>query len=143
MRRIACLLLVASVLFLTGCTSYTSGLQQSIARADETAAIMALRGVASAENAYSLSNGVYGSMQQLTQSAFLDSRFSTERPTKNYVFKINVTPTSAGEAAFYSCNADPLPASDRIGRHFYIDSTSASIHTNDSQPATPSDPIMQ
>jgi hypothetical protein len=76
----------------------------------------------------------FGTFEQLTEEQMLTSRFSGEPPYKDgYVFTLKVTPGT------YTLNADPQ--SWRTGRnHFYVDSTSASIHMNPDQPAGPNDP---
>jgi type II secretory pathway pseudopilin PulG len=127
------------------CQTYTTGLQQSVARADETAAIAALHTIAVAQRTYAAGNdGAYGTFQQLSDAGYLDSRFNSDKPAvKDYVLNMKVTPKSEGQAeAFYSCSADPT-RTDAQGRHFYIDSASSGLHVNPSGPATATDPIAQ
>ena len=63
------------------CTSYTSGLQQSTTRVDETAAIAALHSITAAQRTYTISNGGnYGTFTQLSEAGYLDPRFNAERP---------------------------------------------------------------
>jgi Tfp pilus assembly protein PilE len=130
------LLLVAGGATLS-CQSYSTGMQQSVARADETAALAAILAISKAQVTYSVSNnGSYGTFAQLVQSGSLDSRFSSEQPkVKGYVLTMTAT---AGSPPSYSVNADPEPT--QAGRHFFLDSTSGLIHVNASQPATASDP---
>ncbi|HEY6229977.1 MAG TPA: hypothetical protein VIW64_01825 [Pyrinomonadaceae bacterium] len=122
------------------CQSYSTGLQQSVARADETSAIGALRAVATAEQVYALSNGDnYASFQQLAQGGYLDARFNSEKPVmKDYVLSMEVGRESEG--AFFRCKADPVDVAVKTGRHFYIDQ-SRLLHINDTQPASASDPV--
>jgi hypothetical protein len=129
----------------TACQSYTSTLQQGITGADETAAISALRAIAMAQRTYSISNsGEYGSLQQLTDGGFLDVRFSSGKPVKDYVLTLNVVPKPSGAPeGTYTCNADPDKQGAAAGHHFYIDSSTNNIHVNASQPATANDPIAQ
>jgi hypothetical protein len=126
------------------CQTYTTGLQQSVARADETSAIGALRTIALAQRTYSLSNGgSYASFQQLCDGGYMDSRFNSSKPeVKGYVLTMDVSAKPGSESGF-SCNADPLRAGEQAGRHFYIDSLSNEVHVNPTQPATASDPIYQ
>jgi Tfp pilus assembly protein PilE len=142
-RRAAtiCSLLVAACISFSACQTYTTGLKQDVARANELAAIAALHAIAIAQQTYSVSNGgKYGTLQQLVDGGFLDPNISNSEK-KDYVFIMNVGQKagSAGEE-FYSCNADPK---DKPGRHFYIDSTSREMHVNVTQPATSSDPTYQ
>ena len=120
------------------CQSYTSGLEQSVARADETAAIAALHSIASAQRTYSVTNnGAYGTFAQLVQAGALDSRFNTDQPKfRGYVLVMTVNSKGAGEDA-YTVAADP-EGPGLQGRHFYSDSSGV-IHVNASQPATAND----
>jgi hypothetical protein len=128
---------------ITSCQSYSSGLQQSVTRVDETAAIGALRTILTAQRSYSITSGDYGTFQQLTDAGLLDARFRGSNPVKDYVLTLQVTQKAAGaQEGSYSCNADPAQPETRSGRHFYIDSTSGQIHVNDAQPATVTDKTL-
>lgn len=120
------------------CQSYTTGLQQSSNRVDETAVLATLRTIGVAQRSYSVSNGGdYGTFQQLSEGGYLDSRFNSSKPeVKGYALTMNV-----GEKSF-GCNADPALPGAQPARHFYVDSSSAEIHTNPSQPATATDPVL-
>ena len=125
------------------CQSYSTGMQQSVTKADETAAISALHSISVAQRTYSVSNsGSYGTFDQLVQAGLLDERFKTDKPkVKGYVLTMSVTSKAEGapEGA-YSVNADPEGSGPQAaGRHLYIDSTSGLIHLNATQPATASD----
>jgi len=133
------LILMIVLLVISGCQTYTTGLQQSVDRADETVAIAVLNTIAKAQLSYSLSHeGSYATLPQLAEGGYLDSRFSTDKPLKDYVLTVSVN--SGGEPGF-GCLADP--ATGRQGRHFYIDSTSGEIHANATQPASATDPAIQ
>lgn len=137
--------LLLGTLIVAGCQKHTEALEKGVAGADETSALGALRAILLAERTYSLSNsGEFGTLPQLVDGGFLDSRFSSGRPAKDYIITLNVVAKEAGapEGSF-SCNADPDPTLQRVGRHFFIDSTSTTIHVNSSQPATASDPSLQ
>lgn len=126
------------------CQSYTSGLQQSRTRVDETAIISAIHTVVSAQRMYSISNsGSYATFRQLVQGGSLDVRFDSDQPRiKGYVLAMNVTQKgSAAEEDSYTINADPEAAGPQAGRHFFTDS-SGMIHVNPSQPATAADPPL-
>ncbi|MFN2500041.1 MAG: hypothetical protein ABR557_13240 [Pyrinomonadaceae bacterium] len=137
------LLIIAGVLFagsvVLSCQSYSTGLQQSVARADETSAMVALKTIYAAQQAYALSNGgAYATIQQLCAGGYLDERFNCSSPQiKDYVLSMEVGANS------YRLNADPTRAGEQAGRHLYIDSTSPLIRVNPTQPATASDPLMQ
>jgi hypothetical protein len=134
---LACIALV--VLF--ACQKHASSLQESTNRVDETVAIRALRNIDSAQKLYSVSHeGNYGTLAQLTEAGYLDSRFSSDKPLRDYVLTVNLNPKPES-APGYSCLADPVAG--RPGRHFYIDSISGTIHVNATQPASPADPVIQ
>lgn len=136
------LLAIASL----SCQPYTTGLQKSLAHADETAATGALRTIATAQRTYSVSNGGdFGTFQQLCAGDYLEARFNADKPTiKDYVLTMTVAAKEPGQPeGFFSCNADPVGTGAQAGRHFYIDSTSSALHANPNQPATANDPIVQ
>jgi hypothetical protein len=116
-----------------------------VAGADETSALGALRAILLAERTYSLSNsGEFATLQQLVEGGLLDSRFAGGRPARDYILTLNVVAKDGGAPeGSYSCNADPDTVLRKKGRHFYIDSTSTTIHVNNDQPATVSDPSLQ
>jgi len=143
-------ILLPGFLFVAGlgalaCQSYTTTLVESPGRVDEQIAISTLRTIAQAQSAFSLSNsGVYGSFQQLVASGHLDSRFSSSQPkVGGYILTLTVTNSSGGAESSYHCNADPDPASNRAGRHFYVGSASPEIRVNPSKPATANDEAFQ
>jgi hypothetical protein len=137
------LLLICALAF--GCTEYSTGLEKSASRADETSAIATLRTIAQAQETYGISNaGNYGTFEQLAEGGFLDPRFNHSSPEfHGYAFTMNVSSSSGPEPGFYSCNADPAATSPHGGRHFYIDSQSHDIRVNATQPATIKDEIVR
>ncbi len=138
-RYLVVILAVNALLAFCGCQAYTTGLKQSTDRADETTAIAALHAIALAERTYSVSNeGNYGTLAQLSAAGYLDSRFASDKPLKDYALTLTV---NSGSDAGYSCLADP--SDGRAGRHFFLESTSGLIHVNDTQPASASDPATQ
>jgi Tfp pilus assembly protein PilE len=138
-RLVGTVILTLAVASLLSCQSYSTGLQQSVARADEMSAVGALKTIATAQQAYALSNsGSYGAFQQLCEAGYLDERFNSATPEiKDYVLSMDVTADS------YRLNADPARAGEQAGRHLYMDSTSPLIRVNATQPATAKDPLMQ
>jgi hypothetical protein len=125
------------------CQSYSTGLQQSLARADEAAATGALHTIALAQQTYAATNsGNYATFQQLAAGGFLDSRFNTDKPAlKDYVLTMEAGVGAAGP--FYKCHADPTNTGPQAGRHFYLDSSSDVLHVNATQAASASDPVPQ
>ena len=141
-----CAILASTILICLGslsCQSYSTGIQQSVARADETAATSALHTIASAQQTYAASNGGnYATFQQLCESGYLDARFNSGKPEiKGYILGMEVG--SASEGPYYRCNADPVGTGPQAGRHFFLDSSSNALHVNPTQPAAANDPIAQ
>lgn len=139
-RRSHIALLLLACVGLFGCQKHTKTLEHSVVRADETAAIAALRTISLAQRTYSVSNnGNYGTFEQLSEGDYLDSRFSSSNPEMHgYVFTMHL-----GEKA-YSCNADPVRSvGQQAGKHLYTDSSSSQIHVNANEPATAGDEILQ
>ena len=129
--------LVASVNL--GCKSYTTNVQKTQARADESSVVASLRTVNLAQQAHALTNGGdYAGFVQLAENGYLDSRFASDAPELHgYVMTMTV-----GDKTF-SCNADPTMAGDLKGRHFYLDSTSSLIRVNANQPASAKDEVAK
>jgi hypothetical protein len=144
-RLIRFAILFLNIALINACQSYTSGLQQSVVRADETAALALIRTISIAERTYNLTHeGEYGTLQQLVDAGFLDARFAGEKPLKDYVISLNVIPKAAGSAAgSYSCNVDPDKTGEHVGRHLYVDSSTDGIHVNDTKPASATDKLIQ
>lgn len=127
------------------CQDYSTGLQDSVTKVDETVATATLRTIATVQQTYSLtSGGNYGTFQQLYDGNYLDSRFKSDDPAtktrrlKDYVLTMEVGADSDGP--YYRCNADPVPP--REGKHFYIDSTNA-LRSNPTEPASITDPVVR
>jgi Tfp pilus assembly protein PilE len=136
-------ILIATTLI--SCQSYSTGLQQSLVRADETTAIAALHSIGVAQQTYAISNGGnFATLQELRDGGYLDARFNSPHGgAKDYALTINAKPSSSEAVAFFSCNADPTNSGPQAGRHFYIDSATDALHVNPTEPASASDPIYQ
>jgi hypothetical protein len=141
-RLIVLTLTLLSCLASQSCQSYSTGLQQSLVRADETAATGTLHTIAIAQQTYAVINGGnYGSFQQLCEGGYLDTRFNSDKPViKDYVLSMEVGRDSDGP--FFRCQANPADNGTKPGRHFYIDQ-SRMVRVNATQPATASDPVAQ
>ena len=108
---------------------------------NEAATIQNLKTVAAVEiQYYNTHSRTFGTFDQLIKEQMLTSKFAGDRPTPDsYVFSLNVMPKTSGQLSSYTLNADPK-SDAMVGRHFYIDSTSPTIHVNPDQPAGPADP---
>lgn len=126
------------LLIFTGCQTYSTGIQQSKVRAEETTAIALLQTVGVAQRAYAtMNNGDYATFEQLSKENLLDSRFSSDTPELGgYVLTMKVG------AKTFSCNADPT-IEETGGRHYYIDSSSTVVRMNASHAASAEDPPFQ
>lgn len=136
---VLCGLAVAGVL--VGAAVY--GWKAAQRAGNEAATLQNMKTIAAVEiQYYNTHNRTFGTFDQLIKEDMLTSRFSGERTsTDGYVFSLNVTPKTAGEASSYTLNSDPQNANTGTN-HFYIDSRSAEIHTNPNQPASATDPLF-
>lgn len=145
LRPLTLCVLIICITSLNCKQTYTTSLEQGLNRPNETVAITTLRTIASAQTAYSVTNGGdYGTFEQLAAGDYLDKRFDSSAPKlSGYVLTMTVSPKSSGASeSFYNCRADPDPANNP-GRHFYIDSTSRELHVNATQPASAKDEVLQ
>lgn len=123
----------------------TIGWRAAVKSGNEAATIKALQTMASVQlQYYNSHNRNFGTFEQLTKEQMLDQRFAANPPVVDgYVYTLKVTPKTANQQTSYTLNADPQQA-DGLGatgsNHFYIDSTSGTIHVNADQPAGPNDP---
>ncbi len=119
---------------------------ESPRRVDERVAVSTLRSIGQAQTAYSLTNsGDYGSFEQLVAGGHLDARFNSSKPKLDgYLLTLNVANRSSEAAqSSYHCNADPDPAVNPSGRHFYLGSDSPELRVNPTKPATANDEAFQ
>ena len=144
-------LMVIGFLFLAGCgfvacQKYTETLVDSPRRVDDAVAISALRSIGQAQTAYSVSNsGDYGTFEQLVEGGHLDARFNSSKPKMGgYFLTMTVNNRSSGAAqTSYHCNADPDPAVNPAGRHFFLGSDSPQLYVNQTKPATADDEALK
>jgi hypothetical protein len=143
--------LLLGFLSLTGlgalaCGGYTDTLVESPRRVDERVAVSTLRSIGQAQTAYSLTNsGDYGSFEQLVAGGHLDARLNSSKPKLyGYLLTLNIANRSSGPAqSSYHSNADPDPAVNPAGRHFYLGSASPELRVNPTKPATANDEAFQ
>jgi hypothetical protein len=111
-----------------------------VSKVDETSAIQTLRTIATAQAQARAVRGAYGDFNSLVQAGSLDERFAADSPNiRGYRF---VMKTSESD---FSVNADPEVTQNQPttgARHFYLDSTDNSIHVNQTQTASKSDPTL-
>lgn len=128
------------------CQTYTDTLVESPRRVDERVAVSTLRSIGQAQTAFSLTNsGDYGTFEQLVAGGHLDARFNSSQPRiYGYFLTMTVSNRSSGASeSSYECNADPDPAVNPAGRHFYLGSDSPELRVNPNAPASANDPAFQ
>ena len=123
-----------------------TGWKAAVRSANEAAAVKTLRTVAEQQMLYfnSHQRSSFGNFEEMLKEGLLDTRFSGTTPVVDgYVYTMRVIPKSTTQQAGWALNADPQ-VSTGVGatgkNHFFLDSDSNTIHVNDSQPATVSDP---
>jgi type II secretory pathway pseudopilin PulG len=110
---------------------------------NEAATIQNVKTVAEVEiEYYNTHNRNFGTFEQLIKEQMLTSRFAGNPPDLDgYILNLKVTPKTSNQLSSYTLNADF--ESEATGRrHFYIDSTSPTIHVNPDQPASATDPPL-
>lgn len=108
---------------------------------NEAATIQNMKTIAAVEiQYYNTHNRNFGTLAQLIDEQMLTSKFAGNPPgIDGYVVILKVTPRTSNQLSSYTLNCDPT--SESTGRnHFYLDSTSATIHVNSDQTAGASDP---
>jgi prepilin-type N-terminal cleavage/methylation domain-containing protein len=133
---------IIGILIAVGITGYKA----AIKAANEAAAVKTLRSIAEQQmlyyNAHQRSS--FGTFEEMRKENLLDSRFNGTTPVVDgYIYTMKVIPKSTAQQPAYNINADPQ-VSEGVGatgkNHYYVDSDTNTIHVNDAQPATASDP---
>jgi prepilin-type N-terminal cleavage/methylation domain-containing protein len=123
-----------------------TGWRAAVRAANEAAAVKTLRTIAEQQMLYynAHQRSTFGTFDEMLKENLLDTRFSGGTPVVDgYIFTMKVIPKSTTTQAGYTVNADPqiTEGVQATGRnHYYIDSNSNTIHVNDSQQATATDP---
>jgi type II secretory pathway pseudopilin PulG len=110
---------------------------------NEAATIQNMKTIAAVETQYyNTHNRNFGDFDQLIHEQMLTSKFAgTPQGIDGYVLSLKVTPRTSNQLSSYTLNCDP--GSESTGRnHFYLDSTSATIHVNSEQMAGAGDPPL-
>ena len=135
---------IIGILIAVGITGYKA----AIKAANEAAAVKTLRSIAEQQMLYynSHQRSSFGTFEEMRKENLLDSRFDGATPVVDgYVYTMKVIPKSTTSPAGYTINADPQVA-EGVGatgkNHYFVSSDTNTIHVNDSQPATASDPSI-
>jgi prepilin-type N-terminal cleavage/methylation domain-containing protein len=135
---------IIGILIAVGITGWKAALRS----ANEAAAIKSLRTIAEQQMLYynSHQRTTFGTFEEMRRENLLDNRYDGTTPlVEGYIFTMRVIPRSTSQQAGYTVNADPQISEgvSATGKnHFYLDSDSNTIHVNDAQPATASDPSI-
>jgi prepilin-type N-terminal cleavage/methylation domain-containing protein len=123
-----------------------TGWKAAVKSANEAAAIKTLRTIAEQQMLFynSHQRSTFGTFDEMLKENMLDARFAGTTPVvEGYVFQMRIIPKSTSTQPGYTVNADPQVTEGvrATGKnHFYVDSDSNTIHVNETQPATPTDP---
>jgi type II secretory pathway pseudopilin PulG len=109
---------------------------------NEAATIQNIKTIAAVEiEYYNAHNRSFGTFEQLIAEQMLSSKYASQG-VDSYVFTLKVVPRASSRLSSYTLNCDPV--SENTGRsHFYLDSTSATIHVNPDQIASANDPPLE
>ncbi|MDQ5844607.1 MAG: prepilin-type N-terminal cleavage/methylation domain-containing protein [Acidobacteriota bacterium] len=123
-----------------------TGWKAAVRSANEAAAIKTLRTIAEQQMLYynSHQRSKFGTFDEMLKEGLLDTRFAGTTPVVDgYVYTMRVIPKSTTAQAGYAVNADPQ-VTEGVGatgkNHFFLDSDSNTIHVNETQAATVTDP---
>jgi len=123
-----------------------TGWKAAVRSANEAAAIKTLRSIGEQQMLYynAHQRSTFGTFDEMLKENLLDTRFAGTTPVVDgYVYQMKVIPKSTSQQAGYTVNADPQVATG-VGatgkNHYYVDSDTNTIHVNDTQPATATDP---
>ena len=133
---------IIGILIAVGITGYKAAMRS----ANEAAAIKTLRSIAEQQMLYfnAHQRTTFGTFDEMRKENLLDTRFSGTTPVVDgYVYNMKVIPKSTAQPPAYTINADPQ-VSEGVGatgrNHYFVDSDSNTIHVNDTQPSTSTDP---
>lgn len=123
-----------------------TGWKAAVKAANEAAAIKTIRTIAEQQMLYynSHQRTSFGTFDEMLKENMLDARFAGTTPVvEGYVFQMRIIPKSTTSQPGYVINSDPQ-VTEGVGatgkNHFYFDSDSNTIHVNNTQPATATDP---
>jgi prepilin-type N-terminal cleavage/methylation domain-containing protein len=133
---------IIGILIAVGVTGWRAALRA----ANEAAAIKTLRTIAEQQMLYynAHQRTSFGTFDEMLKENLLDTRFGGATPVVDgYVYNMRVIPKSTTQQAGFAINTDPQ-VSEGVGatgkNHFYLDSDTNTIHVNETQPATATDP---
>jgi type II secretory pathway pseudopilin PulG len=110
---------------------------------NEAATIQNMKTIAAVEiQYYNMHNRNFGTFDQLIEEQLLTSKYAgNPQGIDGYVLTLKVSPRTSNQLSSYTLNCDPT--GDSTGRrHFYLDSSGATIRVNADQAASAADPLL-
>lgn len=111
---------------------------------NEAATIQNMKTIAAVEaEYYNTHNRNFGTFEQLIAEQMLSLKYaSSAQGVDSYVVTLKVTPRTSSQLSSYTLNCDPV--NENTGRdHFYLDSTTPTIHVNPDRAAGASDSTLE
>jgi type II secretory pathway pseudopilin PulG len=125
-----------------------TGWRAAVRSANEASAVKTLITIAEQQKLYYNldQRSSFGTFDEMLKGGLLDTRFAGPAPVVDgFVYTMKVNPKSTTQQAAFAVNADPT-LTEGVGatgkNHFYLDSSSNTIHVNSTQPATIADPPL-
>lgn len=125
-----------------------TGWRAAVRSANEAAAISSMRSIAERQMLYYNLHRrtTFGTFEEMRRDNLVDNRYDGTTPlVEGYIFTLRVISRSTSQQASYTLNADPQVTEgvSATGKnHYYLDADTNTIHVNDSQPATATDPSI-
>ena len=119
--------------------------KNSVAKANEAAAVAAVNTIKVAQARYLVDEGHYGTFTQLFEAGLLDKRFKVESPhLRGYVFVLTLVDAPQKAGASFKLNANPEAAEGigATGRYFYYSEPDSPILFSDKGPASAEDQVL-
>ena len=135
------MIVIAIIGILIGAAVYTFKASQRAG--NEAATMQNIKTIAAVQiQFYNTHSRTFGTFDQMIKEQMLTSKFAGNPPNADgYIYTLKITPKTAGAPSSYTLNADPQNEGSGTN-HFYIDSSDSSIHLNQTQPASASDPVQ-
>jgi prepilin-type N-terminal cleavage/methylation domain-containing protein len=125
-----------------------TGWKAAVRSANEAAAVQSLRTLTQQQMLYynAHQRTAYGTFDELVKEGVVDSKFAGTAPVVDgYIFTLRIVPKTPATPPGYQINADPQ-VKEGVGatgrNHFYTDSDKNTIHFNNAQPASATDPSI-
>jgi prepilin-type N-terminal cleavage/methylation domain-containing protein len=135
---------IIGILIAVGVTGWRAAIRST----NEAAAIKSLRTIAEQQMLYynGHNRSTFGTFDEMLKDGLLDTRYSGTTPVVDgYVYTMKVIPRSTTQQASYAINTDPQQSEgvSATGKnHFFLDANSNTIHVNNTQPASATDPPL-